>query len=316
MQQDGISIDEKKLVRKFHNLDQINSFDSFKGDAVGITFPAERTLRWLIDQPNKQASSVPEEVVPKTDQLNVYYELVNASLVQKSLDIDSNFSFLLTPQGIVEANRLKNSYRYSLAQRRVLDWLLKHPKFSPEEFIKTPFAQDFTGYLTQNEIEQAVDELDEKGFIDTRRAFGNFILFARLTSSGHQLHRQNMSIDQMNSNRGSSTMNISANNYGQQTVGSQTFGGEGHIVNTNFSSDNGSLDINDLLKKFQEIIENSDASTEDKQDLADEVARVEKNTEKRGLKWAHKALESVVEAALPILGQEGASALMALIPKY
>ena len=315
LQRDGLSVDEKELGRKFHTLARANASHPIEGDTVGITFPAERALRWLIGQPNNQALLLPEEVVPTADQLFVYYELFNIALIQETLDINGSFSFLLTPHGIVEANRLRNTYRYSLAQRRVLDWCKIHPNASPEGILQTPLAQDFTGVLTQQEIMQATDELHDNGYLTVGKASGNFILFARITSAGHQLHRQNMSIDQINSHKGSSTLNISADNYGQQTVGSQTFGGQGHTVNTNLSIDHSSVDINDLLEKFQDIIQNSDASTEDKQDLADDVTRIKKTTSRRGLAWSLEALKLVAGAALPILGSEGASSLMALLPK-
>ncbi|AGN18133.1 hypothetical protein J433_09942 [Corynebacterium glutamicum MT] len=315
LQRDGLSVDEKELKRKFHSLARINASQQTEGDAVGITFPAERALRWLIDQPKYQASSLPEEVVPVKEQYFVYRELLNLSLAQETHDIDKNFSFWLTDRGAVEANRLRNSYRYSVAQRKVLDWCRSHPNSSPEEILQTSQAQDFSGILTQAEVVQAANELNDKGYIDMREASGGFILFARLTSDGEQLYRQNMSIDQVNSPRGASTMNISANNYGQQTIGNQTLGGQGHTVTAHLSIDQSSADINHLLEAVREVIEKSDAPTEEKQDFVNEVADIEKRKSKRGREWALRSLELLVNSALPILGAESASALMELIPK-
>lgn len=107
---------------------------------------------------------------------------------------------------------------------------------------------------------------------------------------------------------------ISANNYGTQTVGSQIIGGQGHTNTTNFSIQNGSADITQILEKFQEIIQKSNAPVEEKQDLTDEVNSIGRRAQKRGNEWAFRALELVAKAALPVMGEEGASLLMALLP--
>ena len=77
----------------------------------GMTFNAERVLRWLIDQPGQQASTLPHEVVPPSLAETVYSELQLADLVHATLTLDGQFDFILTTRGRVEANRMRESYR-------------------------------------------------------------------------------------------------------------------------------------------------------------------------------------------------------------
>ena len=137
----------------------------------GMTFNAERVLRWLIDQPGQQASTLPHEVVPPSLAETVYSELQLADLVHATLTLDGQFDFILTTRGRVEANRMRESYRSSLAQRRVLEWLAAHPETSPEALMKSEDAADFTGSLSAREVSLAVEELESGGYLEGTKAW-------------------------------------------------------------------------------------------------------------------------------------------------
>lgn len=286
------------------------------GDYIlAITFPAERSLRWLIDQPDGHAPTIPEEVVPSEMLLAVYDELAEEKLIHETMTTDRSFDFFLTSRGRAEANRMKSTYRHSLAQRKILDWLVQHPDSSPMDLLETPSADDFSGRLTHDEVVQAADELDHEGYIKGMKAWGSEMLRANLTSNGHRLHRSQMSIDQVNQAGGMTTMNVSANNYGNQTIGNQSFGGSGHTLNADFSSQTSPEDIAQVVEQFRAALHGASGAAEEKQDLVGEVNDIEKRLPKRGPSWALQALQLVATAALPVIGQESASALMALLPR-
>lgn len=279
---------------------------------MAITFSAERALRWLVDQPNQQASIVPENVVAPDELSLVYDELVSASLIQETRSIDGSFSFLLTPRGRIEASRMRHAYRASLAQRRILEWLAHHPDSSPSDLLETDYAEDFSGRLTSEELHQAVQELEDGAFIKGLKAWGSEMLRAQLTSEGHRLHRSQMSIDQVHQSGGMTTMNISADNYGNQTIGNQAVGGQVHTMNAEVSMGLSVDDITQALEEFRATVQTADISDEDKEELTEEASNIEKKLPKRGVNWALQGIQALATAALPVLGEEGASILLGL----
>ncbi|GGO22603.1 hypothetical protein GCM10010980_24790 [Corynebacterium marinum] len=105
---------------------------------------------------------------------------------------------------------MQHTYRASLAQRRILEWLTLQPGSAPSELLNTDFAEDFSGRLSSQEIDEAVDELEDGGFIKGLKAWGTGMLRAELASEGRRLYRSRMSIDQVHQSGGMTTMNISA----------------------------------------------------------------------------------------------------------
>lgn len=280
---------------------------------MALTFAAERALRWLVDQPGQQASTVPENVVAPGELSLVYDELLGASLIDETRSIDGSFSFLLTPRGRIEASRMKHAYRASLAQRRILEWLADHPDSSPSDLLETGYAEDFNGRLTSEELHQAVQELEDGEFIKGLKAWGSEMLRAQLTSAGHRLHRSQMSIDQVHQSGGMTTMNISADNYGSQTIGNQAVGSQVRAMNAEVAAGLSIDDIAQVLEEFRATVQAADISDEDKEELTEEVSSIEKKLPKRGVNWALQGIQALATAALPVIGEEGASILLGLV---
>lgn len=279
----------------------------------GMTFNAERALRWLIDQPGQQASTVPDDVVPPSLAEPVYSELQLADLVHATLTLDGQFDFILTTRGRVEANRMRESYRSSLAQRRVLEWLAAHPETSPEALMKSEGAADFTGPLSEREVSLAVEELESGGYLEGTKAWGGSMIRARLTAAGQRLLRNQMSLDQVQLSGGMTTMNVSADNYGTQHIGNQAIGGQGHSMTAHIGSEVSVEDILAALSQFRNHVEDADLPADEKQDLLEEIGAIESRGPRRGPEWVRAQLNALSSAVAGTLGSESAGLLVRMI---
>lgn len=284
---------------------------------MSITFPAERVLRWLTDQSDPQISAMPADVIPPNDSLSVYEELVGASLIQENRTIDGSFSFLLTSKGRIEASKTKHSYRASLAQRRILEWLVTHPTSAPSGLLGTEWAEDFSGSLTEQEIRQATGELKDGGYIAGTEAWGGGMLRAELTSAGQQLYRSQKSIDQFNQPGGAPTMSISADNYGNQTIGNQAVGSQVGSMAADMSVNVTTDDIVRALEEFRSSVrsaEVSGVSEEEKEDLIEEATEIQEKLPKRGINWALQSIQALVTGTMSVLGEGFATSLLNVLP--
>ncbi|PLV99128.1 hypothetical protein BRL53_07855 [Corynebacterium ulcerans] len=209
---------------------------------------------------------------------------------------------------------MRPAYRASLAQRRILEWLTCHPNSAPSELLSSDFAEDFSGRLSSSEINQAIDELEDGGFIKGKRTWGSEMLRAELTSAGYRLHRSQMSIDQVHQSGGMTTMNISANNYGNQTIGNQAVGSRVGVMSAGLSVGWSVDDIARVLEEFRGTLQSADISEGDRAELTEEVDRIQKKLPKRGVEWALPGIQALATEAISALGKEGVSALLSLLP--
>ncbi|MBA4505312.1 hypothetical protein M3D57_08500 [Corynebacterium sanguinis] len=284
---------------------------------MSITFPAERVLRWLADQSDQQISAVPTDVISPDDSLSVYEELVGASLIKENRTLDGSFSFMLTNEGRIEASKAKHSYRASLAQRRILEWLTIHPTSAPSGLLETEWAEDFSGSLTEQEIGQATDELKDSGYIAGTETWGGGMIRARLTSAGHQLYRSQESIDQFNQPGGAPTMSISADNYGNQTIGNQAVGSQVGSMTADMSMNVTTDDIVRALEEFRTTVQSAEVpgvSEEEKKDLIEEATKIQEKLPKRGIDWARQSIQALVTATMSGLGEGFATSLLNVLP--
>lgn len=281
---------------------------------MGLTFNAERALRWLVDQPRGGAVVLPDGIVPDHRRETTYDELLQAGLVLDTRTPDGRFDFCLTPAGRVEAARMRDrGYRAALVQRRFLEWLENDSRGGPTAFLESTYAQDFTGPITEEELSLGLDELREGQFIAGPEAFGGGIIRAQLTSRGRWLLRSEMSIDQIELQGAATTMNISSNNYGTQNIGAQAVGGQGHAFTGSVTSTVTLPEAVQALDEFIASLNTAEAPKDDLQRLREDAQHIRSRTDRRGIRWVLDEIKALAEASIPVLGREGAQALLELV---
>lgn len=97
--------------------------------------------------------------------------------------------------------------------------------------------------------------------------------------------------------------------------GTRAFLDPWHTLNADLSSRTSPEDIAQIVEQFRETIQGAADPAGDKQDLVDEINDTEKRTPKRVIHWVVKAIKLVATSALPVIGKEGASTLMAFLPR-
>lgn len=281
---------------------------------MGLTFNAERVLRWLIDQPQGATAFLPDGIVPCGREETTYDELLQAGLVLDTRPLDGGFEFVLTPAGRVEAAQTRDhGYRAALVVRRILEWLEDAPRGHYADFMASDYAQDFTGPITEKELEHGLSDLEEGGFIETTRAFGGEVLFAQLTARGRWLLRTEMSIDQIEMQGAATTMNISSHNFGTQHIGAQTLGGQGHTITGSVTSGVSMAEALNGLEAFITSLDTAEASDTDVANLREDAEHIRSRAERRGLPWVLDQIKALINAGTPVLGREGTQMLLQLV---
>ncbi len=282
---------------------------------MSITFQAERVLRWLADQPHQSIpqTQIPEEVLQPDQVRGVYDELVNADFINPNTqDISGAYSFYLTTGGRVMADSIKRKYRPSLAQRRVLEWLHNQQSAAPSGLLETPLANDFDGTLTEAEVKQAAQELKDGGFIIATESFGGGMTRAELTSSGNNLYRNGMSIEQSQPS-GQVTTNITANNYGQQTIGNQAVGSQVGTMHSQTSTGFGGEEIVRELEALRATVKSAQISEQEQKDLLEQISLIKRQMDRQGPNWVRDILHALAASAAKILGEQAVSGLLDLL---
>ena len=140
---------------------------------------------------------------------------------------------------------------------------------------------------------------------------------ARLTSAGHQLYRSQESIDQFNQPGGAPTMSISADNYGNQTIGNQAVGSQVGSMTADMSMNVTTDDIVRALEEFRTTVQSAEVpgvSEEEKKDLIEEATKIQEQLPKRGIDWARQSIQALVTATMSGLGEGFATSLLNVLP--
>ena len=143
------------------------------------------------------------------------------------------------------------------------------------------------------------------------------MLRAEPTSAGQQLYRSQKSIDQFNQPGGAPTMSISADNYGNQTIGNQAVGSQVGSMAADMSVNVTTDDIVRALEEFRSSVrsaEVSGVSEEEKEDLIEEATEIQEKLPKRGINWALQSIQALVTGTMSVLGEGFATSLLNVLP--
>lgn len=265
-----------------------------------ITYRAMRALHWLGDNPRSVV--LPEDVCASADARIVYDELESLQLIEATLTADGSFDFLSTATGSRQARNLRDSYRAELAQRRVLEWVRNHNTLSG--LVHGDLGADFSGVLTDVEVAEAAQELDDRGLLKgSKQANGEFF-YLEVTSTGRSALRSPYPINASAGVSGAPVTNISADNYGTMTVGNQVLGGQGHTVTANVTQGVALEEALEAIGRLRDAVASADADPAEREEVLDDIDGLLRKGTKRGLAWLKTALIPVANHLASVYGQE------------
>lgn len=152
-------------------------------------YPAFRVLHWL-STVTSDHQHPPAEVCPVEDQKDVYDELAHAGLVEETETLDGSFSFILSAAGRDAARRVRREYRPELARRCVLAFLDNAGGPAQRPGLEdSHWADDHTGALTEQEINEAADDLEDLRLISGTRTIDDEFYIFKITSAGRRALR-------------------------------------------------------------------------------------------------------------------------------
>ena len=112
-------------------------------------------------------------------------------------------------------------------------------------------------------------------------------------------------------------MSISADNYGNQTIGNQAVGSQVGSMAADMSVNVTTDDIVRALEEFRSSVrsaEVSGVSEEEKEDLIEEATEIQEKLPKRGINWALQSIQALVTGTMSVLGEGFATSLLNVLP--
>lgn len=112
-------------------------------------------------------------------------------------------------------------------------------------------------------------------------------------------------------------MSISADNYGNQTIGNQAVGSQVGSMTADMSMNVTTDDIVRALEEFRTTVQSAEVpgvSEEEKKDLIEEATKIQEKLPKRGIDWARQSIQALVTATMSGLGEGFATSLLNVLP--
>lgn len=190
----------------------------------------------------------------------------------------------------------------------MLEWL--HTSSSLDGLATAPLAQDFTGPLTESELDEAASELvDANRLAGNIRADGKFF-HLELLPSGRAALRADSPISDPNGRAAGTVTTNTANNYG--TIANQVVGGSGHTITANVTS---GISIEQALNALQQIRESLATAPADeavRAEVLEDIDGVIAKGMRRGLAWIKDALVPIATHVRTEMSQEAAQRITEL----
>ena len=268
-----------------------------------VSFEAFRVLWWLAGGPDSPRP--PDELCPKPNQRAVYDELAHAGLVRDTLtDGDINFNFVLSERGQVEARNVAAVYRVELAQRRVLEWLRTSSDL--DGLLGSDLAADYSGRLTEEEINEAAEELEDLRLVKGRKLADGTFFFVETTPAGKRALRGPSPISGRPPGPMSvTTTSVAANNYGNQTIGNQNIGGAGAVMSAEVTQNQG-ISLTEAVAVLEQlrsaILAAPGVDPAGRDEVVAEVDGMIRKASKYGLSWLKKAAVAFSDEVAAVCG--------------
>src|SRR5699024_4973665 len=227
-------------------------------------------------------------------------------LIQDTMDIDGNFSFILTSSGNLRAYQAQDIYRNSLAQFALLQWLSNEGhQGEVRDVLETPFVHDACVALNEDDITQAANELENAGMIEVVEAWGGHLLRPNLTPQGRKLQMLKRSMNEHSNSSEPSPTQINTTiegNVGNMNSGSNYGSMEAHIhtKNTGISAD----ELASLLHEFKEFIRDSKVNETEKQELQEEIEELEQKAGRKSFNWIRATVARFLGAVTETIGED------------
>lgn len=283
-----------------------------------LSFNSEKALNWLSLEENTGKQHIPLDILSTSDQYRTYGELVQRHLIQDTVDIDGNFSFILTSSGNLRAYQVQDIYRNSFAQFALLQWLSnERHQGEVRDVLETPFVHDVSVGLNEDDIIQAANELENAGMIEVLKAMGGHLLHPKLTPQGRKLQMQKRSLNEHSNS--AETISTQINNTFEERVGNMISGSnygsmEAHIhtKNTGISPD----ELTSLLHEFKEFIRDSKVNETEKLELQEEIEELKQKAGRKSFNWVRATVARFLGAVTETIGEDAGKELTALTQQY